>query len=521
MAVFVMFLHMIRITEMRSIAGQVALAVFVYSLAGFSAADTREGYENSTTRQQIERMDENARANARDTPNVPSTGIQGSALEGQLNRLHAEQQAEKEAKAEIEARKKRELREWSIRYDELQAEIKKSRDEQLVRQYAEERQALDVTRASMASYVKSLPADQPVSIANYDHLLEMAELKTEAMLPVVQMAYRDFPKEFVLRYAFLQLSSCPGLRTSATASSNSLFPEEEPLRAQCKAQQLAAALPYLDQARQTGDTLDKALSCALMAGAYASLDVYENNGFQQFDTDVMRPRIAAWLDKRLAPCATAVPPGSPLYTGLVEPLVRDAERTDDNRLRVSQHSLWPLVARKSWAGVDINNADAVHRAYKKATAHIKAAPPRSAAMTSEYFIWFVDFPQVKMLELKPGIDTQETVLAALGKPAATVSRESLDVVPDIRQACRSSSYQHQLDRVLRYEGSTSFKRFGSRRKMEQVVHVFFDGQGRLCAAEVTRDWTLPGAYTSAIGIFHDGPGGRNDPRWRERGHQFR
>ena len=110
MAVFVMFLHMIRITEMRSIAGKVALAVFAYSLAGFATADTREGYENSTTRQQIERMDENARANARDTPNVPSTGIQGSALEGQLNRLHAEQQAEKEAKAEIEARKKRELR---------------------------------------------------------------------------------------------------------------------------------------------------------------------------------------------------------------------------------------------------------------------------------------------------------------------------------------------------------------------------------------------------------------------------
>lgn len=352
---------------MRSIAGQLALSVFVLSLAGVSVADTREGYENSTTRQQIERMDENARANAKDTPNVTNTSIQGSALEGQLNRLRAEQQAERDAKADAAARKKRELDEWSARYDERQKEIKKSMGEELAQQYGREQQELAMTRENMAAYVRTLPTDQPLSIANYDQLLELAALKTEAMLPMVQMAYHDYPQAFVVRYAFLRLSTCPSLRTSATASNKWLFPEEEPQRTQCKAQQLAAALPYLDQARQSGDGLDMALACALMAGAYAGLGSWQENGFQQFDTDVMQPRIAAWLDKRLMPCATVVPPGSPLYTGLIEPLVRDIEREGGSeRLSVTVHYLWPLVARSSWAGVDLNDAEAVRRVYNTA-----------------------------------------------------------------------------------------------------------------------------------------------------------
>lgn len=358
---------------MRVMTGRISLALLVFSLAGFAGADTREGYENSTTRQQIERMDENTRANANDVPNMPSTGIQGSALEGQLNRLRAEQQAEQDAKAAAAARKKNELEAWSASYDARMKEIKKSRGEHLGREYEQEQLELVKTREGMAAYVRSLPADQSFSVANYDQLIERADMKTELMLPMVQMAYRDYPQAFVLRYGFLQLSTCPSLRSSATASNKSLFPEEEPVRAQCKAQQLAAALPYLDQARQSGDVLDKALACALMAGAYAGLDFSEGNGFQQFDEDVMKPRIAAWLDKRLMPCTSTVPPGSALYAGLVEPLVRDIELAKSGeRLSVTVHYLWPLVARSSWAGVDLNDAKAVRRVYDTARARYSA-----------------------------------------------------------------------------------------------------------------------------------------------------
>lgn len=505
---------------MTSTTGRVALSLMMLGLGASAWADTREGYQNSITRQQIERMDENARANAKDSPNMPSSGIQGSALEGQLNRLRAEQQAEQEAKEAARAREAAALEERVARDRIRMREEEIIAREERAKERVREQQQLEQVQARISNYIKSLPANAPITVEHYDRLLDLAMPLTEVIRPLVALAYRDYPQAFALRHAFIQLSTCAGLRTAATESLGKTYVEEQSIRAECKAQQLAAALPYLDQARQTGDSLDRALACALMAGAYAGLSQYEANGMESLDTDVMTPRLGAWLNKRLSPCASQVPPGSPFYVGLVEPMVRDAERTDEGRLRVSQHSLWPLVARASWSGVDINNADAVRRVYEKSAA-LKKAPPLGAQQGSEYYIWFADFPQVKVLELKPGIDTRESVMAAMGNPATMISRESVGVVPSIRQACRSSIYQNQLANVWRYNGSTSFKRFGSRREMEQVVHVFFDEKGRLCAAEVTRDWIFPGAYAGALGIFVDGPGGWNSPRWKETYHVFR
>lgn len=505
---------------MTSMAARVALSLALLASGVGALADTLEGYRDSTTRQQIERMDENARANAKDTPNTPNTGIQGSALEGQLNRLRAEQQAERDAKAAARARDAAELEERvardrvRMREDEIRAAEAKVRDRE------REQQQLEQVQARIGDYIRSLPANAPVTVANYDRILDLAMPLTEALRPMVQLAYRDYPQAFALRHAFIQLSTCPGLRTAATEYLGNTYVEEQTLRAECKAQQLSAALPYLDQARREGDALDQALACALMAGAYAGLAQYEANGMEPLDTEVMTPRLGAWLDQRLSPCAALVPPGSPLYAGLVAPVVRDAERTDEGRLRVTRHTLWPLVARTSWAGVDLNNAAAVRAVYDRTTA-LASAPVPGAQAGSEYYIWFADFPQVKVLELKPGVDTQETVKARMGAPAATVARAGVELAASIRQACRSSSYQNQLANVWRYEGSTSFKRFGSRREMNQVVHVFFDDKGQLCAAEVQRDWTFPGAYAGAMGIFVDGPGGWNSPRWRETYHYAR
>ena len=87
------------------------------------------------------------------------------------------------------------------------------------------------------------------------------------------------------------------------------------------------------------------------------------------------PRLEAWLDKRRQACASVVPPGSPLDRGLVQPLVRDNARGDYKRVSVSVHYLWPLLARSSWTGVDLNDAAAVQRVYDAAVDRYRALNP--------------------------------------------------------------------------------------------------------------------------------------------------
>ena len=350
------------------------LALLVAVPAG---ADTREGYENSTTRQQIERMDENNRANAPDASlNIPSTNLQGTGLQGWMNNLQAEEEEARAQKAEQRRRAQAELdarwAEESARMKEREARMEVDR----ARDSARERGVIAARQAGMMAYIDSLPREQPMQVANYDRLLEIAAPYAEIMLPLMQSAYRDYPKSFALRMGYLKLSSCPGMRSLLLAEIFTLYNDEMVPRDTCVMAQLSAALPYLAEARQTGDALDAALACALMAGAYGSLSSFDPRTGSNM-SEAGRPRIAAWLDKRLQPCATAVPAGSPLYEGLVAPLVHQVERISwhDRSVRVNSPLWWPLLARSTWQGVDLQDAAAVRRVYDNALVQYRAAYP--------------------------------------------------------------------------------------------------------------------------------------------------
>lgn len=147
--------------------------------------------------------------------------------------------------------------------------------------------------------------------------------------------------------------------------------------------------------------------------------------------------------------------------------------------------------------------------------------PSLVCAETEYFKWYIETPQYGLLALKPGVDTRESVIAALGKPADTVTVRNSDIMVAIRQRCRSSVYQRQIDNVLRYKGELEYKFIGTNYELEQTVLVFFDGQGRLCGADVQRSWALPRAYIGARGSYFDGPNGWTKGSWRETGTVYR
>lgn len=359
---------------MLSKCSHIALSFMLLLVCQVVQADTREGYQNSTTRQQIERMDEQSRFNAKDTPNSPSTGIKGSALEGQLNRLRAEQEAEQEAKAVAAAKRQADLEaRWALERVRMREEAQRL-DAEKARTRARELQQIESRQASMLAYIRSLPANAPMTVANYDQLLDLAAPLSELMLPIAEAAYRDYPQAFALRQGFLKLSTCQELRTEAVAKPNFAYVEERNPLAECVARQLSVAVPFLEQARQSGDAVDVALACALMAGASANLASFDGTLMEEVDILPMRPRIEAWLDKRLQPCALVAPPGSPLYIGLIEPFVREVEVAEGrwNSLRVNSQYLWPLVARTSWAGVNVKDPNAVARVQATALARFRA-----------------------------------------------------------------------------------------------------------------------------------------------------
>lgn len=140
---------------------------------------------------------------------------------------------------------------------------------------------------------------------------------------------------------------------------------------------------------------------------------------------------------------------------------------------------------------------------------------------AEAFAWYTDFPQYGLLALKPGIDTRDTVVKSLGKPKETVSRSALDVFTGIRQGCRTSVYQHQFVGIARYQENYSYKRLGGRYTIDQEVLVFFDGQDRLCGAEVRRALLMPGGSTYALGLYVDNPQGWANAKWHESRFSFR
>lgn len=150
------------------------------------------------------------------------------------------------------------------------------------------------------------------------------------------------------------------------------------------------------------------------------------------------------------------------------------------------------------------------------------APVAALALNPNYSAWEKNWPQYAVLALKPGVDTRETVIAALGKPKAVLSQARDDVPHDVREACESSVYQHRFDNVVMYEGRMSIKPGGVPYKGEQSLALYFDEKGFLCGGNLQRVWTLPGAVTGVQWLLLDYPGkGWLGGEWAESSHRFR
>ena len=144
------------------------------------------------------------------------------------------------------------------------------------------------------------------------------------------------------------------------------------------------------------------------------------------------------------------------------------------------------------------------------------SPAVMAAMDAHFSQWRDDWPHRAVLTLKPGVDTRETVIAALGKPKAILNHKRVDVHADVRDACETSVYQNSFDNVLSYQGRISFKYVIIPYKAEQNIKLYFDANGRLCAGDLLRVWTLPGSIAQVQRIFRDYPGnGWQGGEWRE------
>ena len=151
-----------------------------------------------------------------------------------------------------------------------------------------------------------------------------------------------------------------------------------------------------------------------------------------------------------------------------------------------------------------------------------AMPATSLALDARYTTWEKDWPQYAVLALKPGVDTRETVIAALGKPKAAITEARGAVPHDVREACEESVYKHQFDNVLTWQGRMSFKSIGTPYKGEQSLALYFDAKGLLCGGNLQRTWTLPGGVTRAQLLLLDYPGkGWLGGEWKEVAHWFR
>lgn len=147
---------------------------------------------------------------------------------------------------------------------------------------------------------------------------------------------------------------------------------------------------------------------------------------------------------------------------------------------------------------------------------ILPAPAAMAGMDAHFSQWRDDWPHRAVLTFKPGVDTRETVTAALGKPKAILNEKRVDVHADVRDSCETSVYQNSFDNVLSYQGRISFKYVIIPYKAEQNIKLYFDANGRLCAGDLLRVWTLPGAIAHVQRIFRDYPGtGWQGGEWRE------
>ncbi len=138
------------------------------------------------------------------------------------------------------------------------------------------------------------------------------------------------------------------------------------------------------------------------------------------------------------------------------------------------------------------------------------------ASQSSFLEWPEGFPQAAVTGFQPGVTTREQVLAALGKPLETLSAPRNKLRYRVKAACLPDYRQRKIENVLHYQDRMRFplKLYGKKHKMQQDVHVYFDANGRYCAATVLRtlleqdEAGFPGRYHLKI----LSKVGANDPR---------
>lgn len=124
------------------------------------------------------------------------------------------------------------------------------------------------------------------------------------------------------------------------------------------------------------------------------------------------------------------------------------------------------------------------------------------ASQSSFLEWPEGFPQAAVTGFQPGITTREQVLAALGKPLETLAAPRNKLRYRVKAACLPDCRQRRIENVLHYQDRMRFpiKLYGKKHKMQQDVHVYFDANGRYCAATVLRtlleqdETDYPGRY---------------------------
>lgn len=110
------------------------------------------------------------------------------------------------------------------------------------------------------------------------------------------------------------------------------------------------------------------------------------------------------------------------------------------------------------------------------------------ASQSSFLEWPEGFPRAAVTGFQPGVTTREQVLAALGKPLETLAAPRNKLRYRVKAACLPDYRQRIAENVLHYQDRMRFpvKLYGKKHKMQQDVHVYFDANGRYCAATVLR-----------------------------------
>lgn len=327
------------------------LAVLSLLLPAGAMADTFNGYMNSITRQQIERMHDNARANAPDdTLRITTTRMPPGWFPREDQRV-IEERTREESVEEIDRRWRADLEALEQQRGQFAAKAQAERDSvaQRVVAYAQERTA----------------SGGLLTVADYDRMLALAMPWGDLMKTVADSAALVHPEAFLMPAGFLALTHCPNEYWQGEPI-DARVPEARQRITQCRLQQPVNARPLLLGAIASGDALDRALSCALLYAAWAKphhfAPGFSLGNFRDpaFDAGVAWPTT---LEPVLSQaCDTQVPVG--FARGFIAPWIDHLEYGGNDVKRLNTTAWWALFSRERWRDVNLDDEKAVNTAYR-------------------------------------------------------------------------------------------------------------------------------------------------------------